>query len=103
MSSRTERARERATLRDRPAAALVRILIPPSRSTWNAGGRPASSPRERHRPFLPGAVRDREQELQGGLVVREVAPRADRPPKLGVEHLDGVRAVEQPPDIAHGD
>src|SRR3712207_7029525 len=32
----------------------------------------------RHPPLLLGAVQDQEEELQGGLVGREVASRADR-------------------------
>src|SRR4051794_13763981 len=52
-----------------------------------------------HPPLLLGPVQDQEQELQGGLVGREVAPRANRPPELGVERLDGIRGVEQAPDL----
>src|SRR3954454_21289610 len=54
----------------------------------------------RHPPLLLGAVQDQEQQLHRRLVGRKVAPGPHRPAKLGVERLDRVRRVQQPPDVA---
>ena len=46
------------------------------------------------------AVQDQEKELGGGFVTGEMTPGADRPAQLGIERLNGVRRVYDPPDFA---
>src|SRR4051812_30004317 len=70
-----------------------------SRAASSVGKWPLPPPARRHPPLLLGPVQDQEQDLRGGPVGREMAPRLDGPPQLGVERLDGVRGVEQPPDL----
>src|SRR5208282_450838 len=54
----------------------------------------------RHDPLLLGTVQDQEEQLGCGLVTGEVSSGPDRPSELGIQRLDGVRGVQNPPDIA---
>src|SRR3546814_4383834 len=52
-----------------------------------------------HGPFFLGPVQDQEQQLHGGVVGREVVSCSHGPAQLGVQFLDGVGRVDQPPDV----
>ncbi len=54
----------------------------------------------RHLPLLLGAVQDQEQQLQCCFIGREMPPGSNRPPELGVQSLDGIRGVDDPPDVS---
>ena len=53
----------------------------------------------RHDPLLLGAVQDQEEEFCGGLVTGEMAPGPNRPAQLGIQRLNGIRRIQNPPDI----
>ena len=77
-------------------AAMARVKRSP-KMTANCAHDPLT---RAHLPRLLGAVQDQVEQLQRGLVGREVAPGAHGPAQRGVQGLDGVRGVQDSPDLA---
>lgn len=50
-------------------------------------------------PQSLGQAQDQIEELERGLIAREVAAGPDRPAQLGVQGLDGVGGVDDPADV----